>query len=283
MSRSGWQIFATLTLTVVAANAEPLDVRPSRSMPPLDRAQEVLRRLDLPPDPKLKGKVDATHRAQLACLHKELRAILRTGPTNDAIELACRRCDGHVVAYARASFEANKHRYIDPSLDAHIADQRKFCRQFTTTYEISREVADEVVTTSRYATFDGWSVLGEVTREGQLSYVLEFADKKSAITVRIACASATKAVTVTFLGPFKNDNATSFLTYFADAGSPKQLKLLVKDDRAYLHFPSGAPLEFIRALSRTERSLSISIQSIAAQFPMLGYPMAADDWLSRCR
>ena len=121
----------------------------SGAMNPYERAQEAMRRLNLPPDPKLKERVDQAFAARNACFEKAMRPLIRKGlRVNDLAEAACHACAKQVVAAATVFFEANKHRYMEPNLEAEIKQDQENCSLYASSLalEMPDRMAEEVRT-----------------------------------------------------------------------------------------------------------------------------------------
>jgi hypothetical protein len=114
-SRRAWKVLPALAvgivLAVFRANAQPVDpgpplpLVPPSTLTPYERTQEIMRRLNLPPNPALKGKVDEAFAARNACFEQAMRPLVKKGLRDSELaKAACRACDKQVIATAKIFF-----------------------------------------------------------------------------------------------------------------------------------------------------------------------------------
>jgi hypothetical protein len=281
-------VIASLLLCGVIAKAQPLDLRApstgvgtSKPLTPNERSQEVLRRLALPPDPKLEALSGERHKTMVACLQSKALELARSG-AKEIPTAACRACDRKVVEAAEASFAANKHRKMEPNLEEEIKFERAFCLDplgLLTASDAVQLAAKEIVDRIKYDSWGSWHVEAQVQRDGLLSYVLIGIDTKAAFSIEIRCFPVSGSGDSVIRGPYNDSNASVYATYSIDADSPKQVPFAsVKN--GVVNFPHDHNIW--AQLSSAKRTFRISVQSIPAAFDMPGFSQTEADWLRRC-
>jgi hypothetical protein len=292
-----WRIVATAVALVAFdgsfAQAQPLDPGAASgrtdTQKPLnnsERLREALRRLDLPPDPKLDAQWRTAYEQMNLCLEKYFVANAGA-PDISARKLGaagCVACDKEIIIAARLYIEANKHRFIKPDFDHQLADDRQFCATFSW-LEASKAIRDFIYAIAQrtsYGDIGAWRIEGRVANGGLLSYVLSATDDKSGISVEIVCQSADQAAPSSFLlGPFKGHvkgTEKSYVTYSVDGDSVKQAVGYVGQGRVRLAV-DGVLWSVLR---KTKDILRISVQGLSAQFSLSGFPEAEYQWRRRC-
>jgi len=137
------------------------------------RAQEFMRRLNLPPDPKLKQKVDDAFAARNSCFENAMRPLVRKGLRGkDLAEAACHACSKQVVAAATVFFEANKDRYMDSSLEKQIKEDQDNCSlyAFSVALEMPDRMAEEPDQAAVVARHGDWVVTEVLNFERRIAF-----------------------------------------------------------------------------------------------------------------
>jgi hypothetical protein len=268
--------------------AAPPDADAINKMKPYDRYKEQLRRLDLPPDPKFKTKVDQADAAEKSCLKDAMGPLVRKGLRYPALaDAACQACNQQVVASAKISFDANKHRFVDPDLNHYISEHRKFCSDFGA-LSLALDAPYQVMERTSLATFGSWRVEGQLSYDDALSYVLVSKDSASGVSLELYCRPvSSQALWLILKGPYKkalSGQASVYVTYSIDRESPKQVEGQIQKKGEIQLGPSAnnSVGTLLAAITTMREAVFISVSAISARFVSEGFREAGRDWLRRC-
>ncbi len=227
-----------IVLVVCRANAQavnaappPVQITPASPSPytpgPYEQhAQEVFRRLDLPSNPALKGKVEEAYATERSCMENAMRRSMIEGikDPSELIAGACRTCDQQVVAYAKIYFEANKHRYMEPNLQSNVKRAQQECSTYFDKWDIEklRSRAEPGIEpppqTTTIAHYGEWELAEEVNFEGRIAYRATLRDRKDkSRAIQFACSPSKpdSGFTLSLLDDaIKNTKPENFLISF---------------------------------------------------------------------
>jgi hypothetical protein len=286
-------IFLTITLVSLRANGQQIEysIRSFRiaQQPfqnPNERAQEVIRRLNLPPNPAFKGKLDQAYEAEHSCLEGAMPTLIKKGLRNLALaEGACRVCDRQIIATATIWFEANKHRHIEPNLDADVKEHQQSCP--TSAFTLALQAPDQIAERTNVATMGSWRIEGQLTYDGLLSYVLASKDAASGVAIELHCWPVDRNLVLYLRGPFTKTGTGQqqiYVTYSVDRDSPKQVEGHInKAGEIILARKRSHAAEALQAaIGKTKETLFVSASAISARFGADGFLEAEREWMRRC-
>jgi hypothetical protein len=253
---------------------------------PYERAQEVIRRLDLPPDPTLKTKMDQAFAAQNTCLKDAMPPLMKKGLRNSALAAAaCRSCEKQVISAAKIWFDANKHRYMEPNLEADIKHHQQDCPLSALTLALT--APDQVMERTAVLAVGSWRVEGQLSYDGLLSYTLASKDRSSGVALELRCEPISDNLVLYLRGPYKKAASGQdriYMTYSIDRDSPKQIEGLIQSEGEIVlpRNASRAAGTLWSAIQRTREALFVSASTISARFSAEGYQETEREWVRRC-
>ncbi|MEH2569761.1 hypothetical protein [Bradyrhizobium sp. AZCC 2289] len=258
----------------------------------MERTKEMLRRLDLPPDPTLKSDVDAAFGRHKTCMLQAAKNAIKSGKTDNSeiVKHACKACDRTLVAKETAFFRANSHRYMEPSLENDIAKARNDCGAFEIMLRMEAEnqlesdPKENQAPPVSVAQFGGWTITGETKFSGALVYKASLPERSNpAIRFEVSCRPASKNYYGWVSYPVKPPlrKSQSFVTFATDGGPPDQISVEVQESGFIvtdLFFRLVSPVG-----SANKQVLFVNVQGIKLTFDVAGAPLANLDLVQRCR
>ena len=276
---------ALLASLISHANGQVI-LTPHKSLGPLERVEENLKLMRLPPDPAFKAPMESAKLKRDECLEARLKIRYKSGQRS-AEEMAadaCRTCDKQVVLWDNLWFQANRHRYFELDLETGINSGRKKClfdSAFTSTQIPSKLDADsreDKQPPLKIAQHGAWAINAETTYSGILLYKAWLLDRKvPERKIYLACSPAHKKLAVQLVIPIDPPQKV-LLTFTVDGAPPDQI----------FAFSNGTEIDISELYFRFLKNESnpkvayISVKDSKMAFDLAGASSVTAELVGRC-